>query len=66
MFQLKKLCVFVSLCSIKLKSLRLCVPLVTTLPSPLVPFVLAYIVYCWRAIDIKKLDKEELKNDHAY
>ena len=34
--------------------------------SLLVPFVLAYIVYCWRAIDSKKLDKEELKNDHAY
>ena len=34
--------------------------------SLLVPFVLTYIVYCWRAIDSKKLDKEELKNDHAY
>lgn len=34
--------------------------------SLLVPFVLAYIVYCWRAIDKKKLDKEELKSDHAY
>ena len=34
--------------------------------SFLVPFVLAYIVYCWRKIDAKKLDKEELKNDHAY
>ena len=34
--------------------------------SLLVPVVLAYIVYCWRAIDSKKLDKEELKNDHAY
>ena len=34
--------------------------------SLLVPFVLAYIVYCWCAIDSKKLDKEELKNDHAY
>ena len=34
--------------------------------SLLVPFVLAYIVYCWRAIDSKKLEKEELKNDHAY
>ena len=34
--------------------------------SLLVPFVLAYIVYCWRAIDKKKLDKEELKTDHAY
>ena len=34
--------------------------------SLLVPFVLAYIVYAWRAIDKKKLDKEEIKNDHAY
>ena len=34
--------------------------------SLLVPFVLAYIIYAWRAIDAKKLDKEELKTDHAY
>ena len=34
--------------------------------SLLVPFVLAYIVYAWRAIDKKKLDKEEIKTDHAY
>ena len=34
--------------------------------SLLVPFVLAYIVYCWRAIDRKKLDREEIKTDHAY
>jgi cytochrome d ubiquinol oxidase subunit II len=34
--------------------------------SLLVPFVLAYIVYCWRAIDKKKLDREELKTDHSY
>ena len=34
--------------------------------SLLVPFVLAYIVYCWWAIDKKKLDKDELKTDHAY
>ena len=34
--------------------------------SLLVPFVLAYIVYAWRAIDAKKLDKEELKTNHAY
>ena len=34
--------------------------------SLLVPFVLAYIVYAWRAIDAKKLDKEEIKTDHAY
>ena len=34
--------------------------------SLLVPFVLAYIVYAWRAIDSKKLTKEELKDDHSY
>jgi len=27
--------------------------------SLLVPFVLAYIVYCWRAIDKKKLTNQE-------
>jgi cytochrome d ubiquinol oxidase subunit II len=34
--------------------------------SLLVPFVLAYIIYAWRAIDKKKLDKEEIQTDHAY
>ena len=34
--------------------------------SLIVPFVAAYIVYCWRAIDGKKLDREELNSDHAY
>jgi len=34
--------------------------------SLLVPFVLAYIVYAWRAIDQKKLDKEEIQSDHTY
>ena len=34
--------------------------------SLLVPFVLAYIIYAWRAIDKKKLDKEEIASDHAY
>jgi len=34
--------------------------------SFLVPFVLAYIIYCWYKIDAKKLDKEELESDHAY
>lgn len=34
--------------------------------SFLVPFVLAYIVYAWWSIDKKKLDKEEIKTDHAY
>ena len=34
--------------------------------SLLVPLVVAYIVYCWRAIDKKKLTKEELNGDHAY
>ena len=34
--------------------------------SLLVPFVLAYIIYAWRAIDAKKLDKDEINSDHAY
>jgi len=34
--------------------------------SLFVPFVLAYIIYAWRAIDSKKLTKEEIKTDHAY
>ena len=34
--------------------------------SLLVPLVLAYIVYAWRAIDKKKITQEEIKNDHAY
>ena len=34
--------------------------------SLLVPFVLAYIVYAWRAIDKKKLDRQEIHDDHAY
>ena len=35
--------------------------------SILVPFVLAYIVYAWRAIDRKPITTEEMKeDDHAY
>ena len=35
--------------------------------SLLVPFVLAYIVYAWRKIDSKKIDRAEIANDdHAY
>ena len=34
--------------------------------SLLVPFVLAYIIYAWRAIDSKKLTKEEINDGHAY
>ena len=35
--------------------------------SLLVPFVLVYIVYAWRAIDKKKITKDELQgDDHAY
>ena len=34
--------------------------------SLIIPFVLAYIVYAWYVIDKKKLDKEEITNDHAY
>jgi len=34
--------------------------------SLLVPFVLAYIIYAWRAIDSKKITREEIQTDHAY
>lgn len=35
--------------------------------SLMVPFVIAYIVWAWRAINNKKLDLEELRNeDHLY
>ncbi|MBP5339073.1 MAG: cytochrome d ubiquinol oxidase subunit II [Prevotella sp.] len=35
--------------------------------SLLVPFVLAYIVYCWRKIDSQKITREEISTDgHAY
>jgi len=34
--------------------------------SLLIPFVLAYIIYAWRAIDKKKLTLDEINNDHAY
>ena len=34
--------------------------------SLLIPFVLAYIFYAWRAIDSKKIDREEIENDEAY
>ena len=35
--------------------------------SFLVPFVLAYIVYAWRTIDKKEIDRKEIaEDDHAY
>ena len=35
--------------------------------SILIPFVLAYIVYAWRAIDKKSITLDELKeSDHSY
>lgn len=35
--------------------------------SLLVPFVLAYIIYAWHAIDKKKITKEDIQgDDHAY
>ena len=35
--------------------------------SLFIPFVLAYIVYAWRSLDKKKIDREEVKsNDHLY
>ena len=34
--------------------------------SLLIPFVLAYIAYAWYSLDMKKLDKEEIADGHAY
>ena len=34
--------------------------------SLLIPFVLAYIVYAWQAIDKKELTLDEINSDHAY
>lgn len=35
--------------------------------SLMIPFVLAYIIYVWRAMNKKKIDADEMKNDsHAY
>lgn len=31
--------------------------------SIFIPFVLAYIYYAWRALDLRKIDKEEMKNE---
>ena len=31
--------------------------------SLLIPFVLAYIIYCWRKIDSRKIDREEIAAD---
>lgn len=37
-----------------------------TCVSFLIPFVLAYIVYAWRSIDKKKIDRKEISDDEAY
>jgi cytochrome d ubiquinol oxidase subunit II len=35
--------------------------------SILIPFVLAYIIYAWRALDLRKIDAKEMKEDeHTY
>jgi cytochrome d ubiquinol oxidase subunit II len=34
--------------------------------SLLIPFVLAYIVYVWRAINNKKADISDLDGEHVY
>lgn len=34
--------------------------------SLLIPFVLSYIVYAWWSLDKKKIDKEDVNDDHAY
>ena len=37
-----------------------------TYVSFLIPFVLAYIIYAWRAIDKKRITQEEIEKDEAY
>ena len=40
---------------------------VMSIVSILVPFVLGYIFYAWRAIDLRKIDQKEMKeNSHTY
>lgn len=35
--------------------------------SILVPFVIAYIFYAWRALDLRKINEEEMEEkDHFY
>ena len=34
--------------------------------SLLIPFVLAYIAYCWRSLDKKKIDKQEIHQGEVY
>jgi cytochrome d ubiquinol oxidase subunit II len=34
--------------------------------SLFIPFVLAYIIYAWRAIDKKKIEKDEIKSEISY
>ena len=34
--------------------------------SLLIPFVLAYIAYCWYSLDKKKIDKEEIRQGEVY
>jgi cytochrome d ubiquinol oxidase subunit II len=38
-----------------------------TVVSGLIPFVLAYIVYVWRTLDLRKIDTKEMEeSEHAY
>jgi cytochrome d ubiquinol oxidase subunit II len=34
--------------------------------SLLIPFVLAYIAYCWYSLDKKKIDKDEIARGDVY
>jgi cytochrome d ubiquinol oxidase subunit II len=34
--------------------------------SLFIPFVLLYIIYAWRAINVKKADVKDLENEHVY
>ena len=37
-----------------------------TYVSFLIPFVLAYIIYAWRAIDKKRITQEEIEKEESY
>ena len=40
---------------------------VMSIVSLLIPFVLAYIYYAWRALDLRKIDSQEMdESHHAY
>ena len=34
--------------------------------SLLIPFVLAYIIYAWRALDLHKITRKEVQDPHSH